>query len=151
MRAAAFFEHQETQNTYGGTCTAGSWEDRKITNITSDLNSLISLAPLTGIITIQPGTYVFNARTPFYAVSRGQSRLVNAVSGAVLITGSDAYSLNGNGVQVDSVISGILTVTQAITVKIQSKVEITIANVGYGIAANFGTEIYTTGNISVLG
>lgn len=151
MRAAAFFQHQEIQNTGGGTATAGSWEDRKLTNVVSDLNSLISLAPLTGIITLQPGVYVFNARTPFYATTRSQSRLVNAATGVVLLPGSNAYTLNGSGIETDSVISGLLTITAATTVKIQSQVQATVADSGYGAANNFTTEIYTTGSISVLG
>jgi len=112
---------------------------------------LVSLAPLTGIITLTPGTYVFNARTPFYATTRSQSRLVNAGTGAVLLTGSNAYTLNGNGIETDSVISGVLSITQTTTIKIQSQVQATVADSGYGIANNFTTEIYTSGSISVLG
>lgn len=151
MRAAAFFQHQENQNTDGGTATSGSWEDRKITNIISDLNSMISLNAGTGIITAQPGSYIFDAVTPFYGVNLAQSRLVNAVSGAVLLNGTNALAGNGLAVMNISKIQGVLTFSTVTTIKIQSRVQSTQASSGYGLATNLAAEVYTTGSISVLG
>lgn len=151
MRAAAFFQQQETQNTNGGTATAGSWEDRKINTISSDLNSLISLNPVTGIITLQPGSYVVDIFTPFNRVDRFQSRLVNAGSGDVLILGQTGFTTSSTDISFSSRIYGVLTITTQTTVKVQSQVQSTRASYGYGLAANFASEIYLSGSISVLG
>lgn len=151
MRAAAFFQHQETLGTNGGTATSGSWEDRKITNIISDLNSIISLNAATGVITIIVGTYYFDIRTPFLIVDGCQSRLVDASSGAVLLLGSNAQTTSTTSVQVDSHIKGLVTFSAITQIKVQSRVATTKATNGYGISLGYGTEVYTTGSISVLG
>lgn len=153
MRAVAILRHQETQNTDGGTATAGSWENRKLTTIQSDLNSLLSLDPVTGIFTFSSDANItFRAELPFYACDRLQTRLVDADTGVVQILGSSHYIPSSvatiGGV---SIIQGLITVSRNQRFVLQSQVQTSRATYGYGIAANFTTEVYTTVEIGVLG
>lgn len=149
MKAVATFRHTEAQNTNGGTATAGAWENRKLNNVLSDLNLLFSLDAATGIVTtLRAGFYYADFLMPYYNVNRAQSRIIDADSSALLILGSTALC---NAVAGTSCIRGLMQLAQNQRFVIQSRVETSRATDGYGVAANFTTEVYTVGQVSVLG
>lgn len=151
MRAVAILQHTENSGVSGGAGTSGSWEDRKLNTVQSDLNSIVTLDPLTGIFTFsKAGSYIAEFYTILFACDRAQSRLVDADAGTVIALGISVSSDSTINTIVNSRIYGKFTATAGQRMKIQSRVQTSYAN-AYGSAASFGTEVYINGSISVLG
>lgn len=133
----AVLEHQEAQNTNGGTATTGSWEDRTINTIV--LNTIgVTLA--SNAFTLPPGSYWIEWIAPSIQTNQHQTRLFDvdgaAQVGAGMISGENAVdnALSTGGVGI--------TITADNSYKLQSQVAATKATVGYGGAGNFTTEVY---------
>lgn len=151
MRAAAILQHTENSGVSGGAGTSGSWEDRKLNTVQSDLNSMVTLDTLTGIFTFsKAGSYIADFYTIFFACDKGQSRLVDADTGAVIALGISVDSGSADNTTANSRIYGKFTATAGQRMKIQSRVQTSYA-AAYGSTASFGTEVYINGSISVLG
>lgn len=138
----ALIRDEKSQNVSGGTFTAGDWRQRNLTNVVSDTGGFVTLA--SNQITLPAGTYRCRIRCPAYQVSRHQARLYNVTDGSTLALGSSVRTAPTGGTQNESVIVGFFTLTSSKVLEIQHRCETTLANTGFGIAANFGIEVYTT-------
>lgn len=151
MRAVAILQHTENSGVNGGVGTSGSWEDRKLNTVQSDLNYIVALDPLTGIFTFsKDGSYIADFYTIFLGCNKAQSRIVDADTGTVIALGICVFSGAVDSTTANSRIYGKFTATAGQRMKIQSRVQTSYA-AAYGYAAGFGTEVYINGSISVLG
>lgn len=151
MRAVAILQHTENSGVNGGAGTSGSWEDRKLNTVQSDLNSMVTLEPLTGIFTFSnAGSYIADFYTILFACNKAQSRIVDADTGTVIALGISVDSHPGDNTTANSRIYGKFTATAGQRMKIQSRVQASYMD-AYGYAASFGTEVYINGSISVMG
>lgn len=147
--AIAIIQDQKTQNTAGGTFTSGAWRTRDLNTIVNDLHGLVSLS--SNQFTLQPGKYRIRASAPAYDVNRNQSRLYNITDSVVVQLGTVEYVLNTVGAQTRSIIDTEFVITAAKTYEIQHQCETTGTTNGFGVAGNFGTEIYTSVEITRIG
>lgn len=138
----ALIQDQKTQNTSGGNFASGAWRTRNLTTIVTDDAGITSLA--SNQITLQSGGYRFHAVVPAFGVGRHQAKLQNITSSSVLLIGTTGFADNsGVGQTVTSEIFGKFAISGATVLEIQHQCQTTNAN-GFGIAANFATEIYTS-------
>ena len=133
---------QQSVGTNGGTFTAGSWQQRNLTNI-STVGDAITLS--NNRFTLAPGLYSLQITAPAYQVGSHQIRLQNVTNNTTALWGTSAFSSNNSGSQTSSGILAQLSVSLPTTFEIQHQCSITEANDGFGIATGFGDfEVYTT-------
>ena len=137
----------KSQNTAGGTFTAGAWQTKTLNTEVSDLNNICSLS--SNIFTLSSGTYLIEWISPAYSVDRNQSRLYDTTNSAAVQYGSSQYT--ESGVQVDSVGSTIVVISSNTGYKIEHRAQSTRSSQGFGVEANVGPEIYTQVKITKLG
>lgn len=133
---------QKTQNTAGGTFTSGADRTRDLNTEVSDPDGIVSIS--SNQFTLQAGTWLIKWYAPAYFVARHQSFLYNATDATEVARGSSAFSTaSGAGDPTLSVGSAIVTIASAKAFEIRHRCETTSATSGFGLAANFGAEIYT--------
>jgi len=139
----AILQDQKSQNTSGGTFTSGAWRTRDLNTEVSDGAGIVALS--SNQFTPIAGTYRIHVRCPAYGVERNQSRLQNVTAATTTITGSSTYGSPGGSAadEVDSIIEGIFTANGTDAFEVQHRCQTTNA-LGFGVEANFGTEVYTT-------
>lgn len=137
----ALVRDQKTQNTNGGGFSAGAWRTRDLNTVVTD-GGFLTLA--SNQITLPAGTYRCHIRCPAYQVSRHQARLYNATDGLTLALGSSVRTAPTGGTQNESVIVGFFTLADEKVLEVQQRCESSLSNTGFGVAANFDVEIYTT-------
>ena len=132
----------KTNGSHGGTFTASAWQTRDLTEITADVGGHASLA--SNQVTLQPGTYRFNARAPGFMVNRQQTRLYDITGTATIELGSNATAKNADE-GTDSKCVGEFTITAATVFELQHYCTITRATNGFG-ATNGSTveNVYST-------
>lgn len=136
-------EDQKTQNTAGGTATAGSWETRTLNTEVTDTGGNATLS--SNQITLAAGTYECRIVCPATYVDGHQARLQNVTAGTTLILGQNAYSSNQETdvTATPAFVSGVFTVAGSQALEVQHRVQATRATSGYGTELNWGTEVYT--------
>jgi hypothetical protein len=135
-------QDQKTQNTAGGTFTSGAWQTRTLNTEVVDTGGNCSLS--SNQFTLSAGTYRIRAWAPGAQCDRHQIRLQNVTAGTTLITGKSSFTAaTGNNDQNDAYLSGRFTVAASQALEIQHRGNTTANTVGFGVAANFTTEIYT--------
>jgi len=135
---------QKAQGTNGGTFSTGAWRTRTINTEQADTDGLCSLS--SNQITLAAGVYRCHIGCPAWDVLSHQARLYNVTASALVLQGSTAYtnpSAWSGGVQSRSYIIGQFTIAAAQALEVQHRANTTCASVGFGVAANFGAEIYT--------
>lgn len=131
---------QQTQNTAGGTATAGSWQTRVLNTLVHNRGGNASLG--SNRVTLQPGTYRFRGHAPGRAVNAHQIRLQNITAGTTVAAGTSEFSNSGAANQTRAFVEGRFTITVASAFELQHQVTTTAATTGFGTAANFTTEVY---------
>jgi hypothetical protein len=132
----------KAQNTNGGTATSGDWRTRDLNTKSWDPNSYCTLSA--NQFTLVSGTWEILASAPGENCDSHQIRLQNITDTATVLTGSSEFTNNANAdIQTRSEISGAFTIAASKTFQIQHRVSLTTATYGFGVAANFGSEIYT--------
>lgn len=136
-------EDQKTQNTAGGTFTSGADQTRTLNTLVSDSASIASLA--SNQITLPAGTYRIHAVAPAHEVDRHQAFLYNVTDSAAVsgVRGTSAVSGAADASDCPSFISGRFTLTGTKVLEIRHRGQTTKTSDGFGLAANFGTEVYT--------
>lgn len=134
-------QDQKTQNTAGGTFTSGSLQTRTLNTEVQDTDNLCSLS--SNQFTLAAGTYFMLAFLPCFKVNRNYGILYNVTGSATLITGRPAF----NGVAAtnpvtDAIVSGPFTVAASQALELQHQCATTKTTNGFGLEANFATEIY---------
>lgn len=143
-QAYLLYEDQKTQNTYGGTFTSGAWRTRTLNTEVADTGGLGTLA--SNQITLAAGTYRIAVSAPAYGVDRHQARLQNVTDATTVLLGASAYSANNTGAGQASIVStiqGVFTIAASKALEVQHQGQTTESSDGFGVAANFATEIYT--------
>ncbi|MBE3142977.1 MAG: hypothetical protein IMZ61_03525 [Planctomycetes bacterium] len=133
-------QDQKAQNTGGGTFTSGAWRTRDLNTEVSDDGGHASVA--SNQITLAAGTYICHIRCPAYIADRVQARLWNITDSALVLLGASVYSATVY-TQNDSIIVGKFTLAAPKVLEVQHICTTTSATLGFGVASNFGTEIYT--------
>lgn len=132
---------EKPQGITGGIFTAGAWQTRALNTIVDDVGNNASLS--TNQVTLQPGTYRCRILAPAYNVTRHQARLYNITNAATELLGSSSYTVNSVGISTLSYVMGRFTIDVATVFEVQHRCQITWPE-GFGVAANFDTEIYTS-------
>ena len=147
----AAIQDQKTQNTGGGTFTSGAWRTRDLNTLLADRSGII-VALAANQVTLGPGTYKVEASAPAYLAARNQTRLQNVTDGTTLRLGSSEYCGAANGdVQVRSYVKGEFALQSAKVLELQHQCQTTAATLGFGVPSNFGTEVYSTLEIWLVG
>ena len=133
---------EKSSGTNGGTFTTGSWQIRDINTEVSDVGGHCSISA--NQITLGAGTYECRIICPAYQVGSHQAKLYNISDSADVILGSVEYSPNANIPSGHSFVSGRFTIAATKIFEVQHQGTISIATYGFGIAASFGAEVYTT-------
>lgn len=143
--AYALLRDEKAQNTDGGASTSGSWETRTLNTESFDVGGIVSLA--SNQFTLGAGTYWVAARAPSYDSKRSQARIQNITDGTTAITGAitftDGANDTGGYTMQDSWVQGRITLSGTKVFELQQQVEHSVAGFGYGVAANFTTEVYS--------
>lgn len=134
------YRDQKTQNTAGGTFTSGAWRTRDLNTEVADTGGFGSVA--SNQITLAAGTYRVSARAPALNCNRHQCRLQNITDASTIDVGSSEYATTStNGVN-DSVLHTRFTIAGTKTLELQHQCQTTQATEGFGVEANFTTEVY---------
>lgn len=137
------YRDEQAQNTAGGTFTSGAWQTRVLNTEVSDTGSHGSLS--SNQITLDAGTYEVRALAPAFNCGRHQLRLQNTTDAATLLTGpSCASASSGTQDENHAFLMGRFTIGASKALELQHRCEGTQATNGFGIEANFGTEVYAT-------
>lgn len=134
-------EDQKTQNTEGGTFTSGAWRTRDLNTEVVDTGGDCSLS--SNQFTLTAGTYEIIAVAPAALVNRHQIRLQNVTDGTTVLTGKPSISGASDNTQTDSILLGRFTIGASKALEIQHQCQTTYGTSGFGLAANFTTEVYT--------
>jgi hypothetical protein len=135
-------QDQKTQNTAGGTFTSGSWQTRTLNTEVTDTASIASIA--SNQITLPAGTYRIRATAPAFKTDAHQTRLWNATDSSLLLTGTTEISAASDGTQTRSEVSGRFTLSGTKAIELQHQCATTGTTTGFGSAANFTTEVYSS-------
>lgn len=139
------YRDEKTQNTDGGGFTSGSWQTRELTVESADPGGYGSLS--SNQITLLAGTYRVRISCPAFLVARHQARLQDITNTATLLLGTSAFAeASGAGNNRDvtcSYIDGRITLAGTTVLEVQHQCQTTKTVNGFGIAANFTTEVYT--------
>ena len=146
----AIIEDQKAQNTAGGTFTSGADRTRDLNTEVSDLSGLVTVG--SNQVTISAaGTYEIHWEAPALRVAAHQSFLYNVTDTAEVKRGSTAYSGTTDGAATLSTGRTVVAITAAKAFEIRHRNTTTRATDGFGVQANFGTEVYTRMTVRRLG
>jgi hypothetical protein len=138
----ALFEDRKTQNTMGGTATSGSWQTRDLNTEVFDPENIATLA--SNKVTPIAGTYEFEASAPGWYCGPHQIRLYNVTDSSVVAVGTPEYSVAGSTTADSrSFVRGSFTTDGTKEYRLEHQVTTTKTNDGFGVPANFTTEVYS--------
>jgi len=133
---------EKAQNTSGGTFTSGADRTRTLNTIAVDTGGHCSLS--SNQFTLAAGTYRIDAQVPAFAVNRNQAWLYNVSDSVDVIIGTSAFAQSATALSSSvSVIQGRFTIAASKTFEIRHRCNTTVATYGFGVEANFKTEVYT--------
>lgn len=138
------YQDQKTQNTDGGGFTSGAWRTRDINTEVADTGGFGSVA--SNQITLAAGTYRCFIHAPAYSVTKHQARLQNITDTATTLVGTSEYAshtASADQPESRSIIVGRFTIAGTKTFEVQHQCSATEGTNGFGVKANFTTEIYT--------
>lgn len=127
----------------GGTSSAGL-NIRVLNTVMSNSISGASLA--SNQITLPAGTYRIRGRTPCFAINSSKGYLYNTTDAAIAIAGSSVGNSTANSTQLDSLVTGIITIASTKVFELRHDIQTAVANTGLGFARNVaaaGVEVYT--------
>lgn|SRR3990167_242729 len=132
----------KAQNTAGGTFTLGAWRTRVINTEDTDTGGNCSIS--SNQITLGAGTYECHIKCPAVSVGAHQARLQNITDTATTLIGTAEHSSSSaNYATCSSVIIGRFTITGSTVFEIQHQGTATQTTNGFGLPANFTSEVYT--------
>lgn len=133
-------QDQEAQNTAGGTFSSGAWRTRVLNTEVSDVGGLCSLA--SNQFTLTAGTYLIAAIAPANGCNQHQLRLQNVTDTTTVLTGQSMYTVSTTNNQSVAHLRGIFTIGASKALELQHQCQTTQLTTGFGLAANFTTEVY---------
>ncbi len=143
-------QDQKSNNTNGGTFTAGAWRTRDLGSIV--INTIAGASLSSNQITLPIGTYKVNARAPGYQVIGHKIKLRNITDGSDILIGSNCRNTTTDNVQTDSFIKSWFSISGIKTIELQHYCSGTQATTGFGLANNFSVvEVYAEIFIEKIG
>jgi hypothetical protein len=137
----AVFADHKTQNTASGTFTTGAWRTRDLN--TSVFNGITGCSLSSNQITLAAGTYAIIATGPAYDCNRHQLRLRNITDSTTTLTGDSNYLRSFADPSAGAAnLSGAFTIAGTKVFELQHINQQTSTTNGFGVAANFTTEVY---------
>ncbi len=142
----AYVKDVKPQGTHGGTCTTDLWHVRDLNELTGT-TTFVSISANT--ITLQPGSYEFEAFAPAHQTNHHQAKLVNTTTGVDVIYGSTERSNPNDPSTSSSKIMGGFTITAVTNFQIHHTCRSTSEVFGFGVAIWLSAvEVYTQVKIS---
>jgi len=133
-------QDQKSQNTAGGTFTSGADQTRVLNTLQADRAGIATVGG--NQVLLPAGVYRCQWVAPAAGnVGAHQSWLYNTTSSATLLRGIPA-SMTTAGDSNVSTGSGSFTLTVPSVLELRHRCTNTVSTSGFGIAANFGTEVY---------
>ena len=129
---------------HGGAAVKDIWQVRDLNTIAENMGPESAQAALAAnVITLnEPGKYRVWARVPAVRVDDHQARLVEGVSGTVVLYGSCVTTAYENAC--DSIIAGLIDVTAPTAYRVETRCKSNQGTYGLGRACAFGSpEIYS--------
>jgi len=134
------YEDQRTSGTVGGTVTTGSWQTKVLNTEVLDTGNHGSLS--SNDITLDAGTYSFDAYAEFFQCQVVALRLYNVTDSVVIAQGVNDYGQT-SGVPHPRV-CGRLVLASSKTIRLQYRADGAGGSTqSQGIPTSWGTEIYT--------
>lgn len=133
------FAEEKPAGTNAGTFSSGAWQTRALNTQQHAHNGSLSLA--SNQITVAAGTYKVDAFATARNVDSNQLRLHNVTDDAAL-----AYGIAVKPEISDSALSSlhaVVTLATQKTLELQHRCTTTAENDGFGIAAGWGTEVFS--------
>lgn len=139
-------EDQKPQNTDGGAFNNAADRTRTLNTEVRDVLNICTLSA--NQFTLPAGTYYMEWSAPAYGVDNHQSMLYNVTAASIVKRGNAAYASNATSVQTESRGNTVVTVAGPTVFEIRHRCLTTRTSaLGFGVAGNFGTEVYTSVNI----
>lgn len=141
MTEPILISDQKTQNTAGGTATAGAWQKRTL-NVLADLfphGASLSNSEFT----LPIGRWMIKWACPAYKTGVHQSRLWSVTENSAIQSGSSEDNNSADNTQTRSFGVAIQNNGAPTTYRIEHRVAVTRATDGFGRPANFSGEVYT--------
>lgn len=131
-------QDQKAQNTNGGTFNSGAWQQRALNTKQGDENELITLSA--NRFTVPAGLWYFQWRAPCNSVNRHQTLLYNVTGAVGLAFGTSSFASGSGDFSHGEITLDLPSATQ---MELQHRCQTSVASTGFGVAGNFGTEIYS--------
>lgn len=138
------FTEQRASGVNGGAFNNGAWQTRLTTdNEDEDTGGNASIS--SGVITLAPGAYTFEAKGFAYDVDAHQLRLQNTADAATVAYGDTAVSDSTNNVSAPALLSGRFVITASKTFELQHRCTASNVTDGFGLPTTFGNiNIYAS-------
>jgi hypothetical protein len=143
---SAVFSNSKASGTDDGTFTSGAWRTRDLN--TTDFNNITSASLASNQITLPAGTYNVIGNAPAFKVNNHQSRWYNITDSAVVQLGQNAYVANGALNTTISPVNASFTIAASKVFELQHRCTTTVTSEGFGVNAGWGTEVYSTVQIT---
>ncbi len=144
----AVIEDQKSSGTNGGTFTNGADRTRDLNTFAYNELGLPALS--SNQFTLPAGIYKIEWAAPGHNVGFHQSFLYNVTDATTVARGTSERSAPSTFVSTPSRGSAIVSLSGTKAFEIRHRCNDTFANNGFGVAGNFGTEVYTRVVISRL-
>lgn len=137
----ALLQNRQAQNTNGGATVADS-EDWGIVPINTEQNDVDGIVDATALpaFSLQAGTYIIKAISPFQNCGRSQTRLYNVTDAVAVIYGNNSAEVGYDVTQI-SYLVGQITIDETKQFRLEYMVGNSRAS-GHGYAGNYGPEVY---------
>ena len=138
----AIYEEQQTSGTSGGTFTSGADQTRALNTEVSDIHNIASIAS-NQITVAATGTYKISWWAYAFRVDNHQSFLYNVTGATELKRGGSSVSVPSTDGNTSSSGAWIGSLTAGDAIELRHRCAATQATSGFGLAASFGTEVYS--------
>lgn len=141
MSQIAYLRDERPAGNHGGSCVAADGFTQRALNTLGGDTGFISLSA--NRFTLTPGRYFIEASVPGFGLTFHQAKLAVIETNADALIGSSSFSPVSNSPITHSLISGEIIVSETSTFEIQHRCKQDRPTNGFGVAAGFGSEIYT--------
>jgi hypothetical protein len=136
-------QDQKISGLDGGTFNSGADRTRTLNTLVRNASSLASLS--SNQFTLPAGTYYIEWTTPALQVNGHQSFLYNATDASTVARSQTAYAnSDGSWGVTDAMGCAVVTIASSKAFEIRHRCATSRATYGFGRAADFGTEVYTS-------
>ena len=133
-------QDQKSQNVAGGTFTSGARRTRELNSI--EINNITGASVTANVISLPAGDYEIRAEVPCCAVGKVQAWLYN-VTATTDILRSTSVDTGNTAITLYNYLFGQFSLSEQSSLEIQHRCETSGAGDGFGLPANFDTEVYT--------